>query len=239
MTDQSRGPTDRSGPARDPGGGLRHAHGRGDLPHAGRGARPRRRPTLTSTTRTHRSLEGVSDELVFFDGATIALEDGLGGPGRGGPDRDGAVRRATPETLFPDGFHVGVRTEGGDASSTSPSRPPTRVGSLPTAARSSTCAPGRRRQWRTTPHGPPQPDRGAVAPLHARRVPRRGHVLGGRRADPACSAGRSVARAHQVVTCELPALACEAVSPVYRSDRGLTTGLRLEATDIVGADQGP
>ena len=56
-------------------------------------------------------LRGVSDERVFFADATIDLRDGSTVPASA--DADGIdVYDGYAETLFPDGYHVGVRGEG-------------------------------------------------------------------------------------------------------------------------------
>lgn len=55
-------------------------------------------------------LTGVSDERLFFDGATIDLGDGSRTQASAGPD--GEVYEGYAETLFPDGFHVYLEGEG-------------------------------------------------------------------------------------------------------------------------------
>ncbi|MEI7057132.1 hypothetical protein WBG06_15015 [Nocardioides sp. CCNWLW239] len=55
-------------------------------------------------------LIGVSNERVFFDGATIDLDDGSATPASDGPD--GEVYEGYAETLFRDGFHVYLQGEG-------------------------------------------------------------------------------------------------------------------------------
>lgn len=183
------------------------------------------------------SVQGVSDEVLFFDGATISLEDGSAVPA--GEDPIGLEQYAEyAQTLFPDGFHVGVRTEGGR-----------RLVDEPSALVAGRLSPDRStlfdvRYW-PTPAVAYDAGTGRRIPIEA---PWRHFTLGGFLDEDTfwgaaeliqVQRRRSVARAHQVVTCELPALVCEAASPVYRSDKGVTTGLRLESTDIVGADQGP
>lgn len=55
-------------------------------------------------------LIGVSNERVFFDGATIDLDDGSATPASDSPD--GEVYEGFAETLFRDGFHVYLQGEG-------------------------------------------------------------------------------------------------------------------------------
>ncbi|SDC24585.1 hypothetical protein [Nocardioides lianchengensis] len=56
-------------------------------------------------------LQGVSDELLFFDGATIRLADGSREPTT--TDADGIeVFDGYAETLFPLGYHVGIEGRG-------------------------------------------------------------------------------------------------------------------------------
>ena len=86
-------------------------------------------------------LHGVSNERLFFDGATIDLDDASTVPAS--RDSDGIdVYEGYAETLFPDGYHVSVRGQGrhrelaessmfavgrtGARSSTCPSGPPRR-----------------------------------------------------------------------------------------------------------------
>lgn len=56
-------------------------------------------------------LDGVSDELLFFDGTTINLDDGSTEPTAEDSEGDD-VYPGYAETLFPDGYHVGLRGEG-------------------------------------------------------------------------------------------------------------------------------
>ncbi|GGU39544.1 hypothetical protein [Nocardioides albus] len=55
-------------------------------------------------------LIGVSNERVFFDGATIDLDDASATPASDGPD--GEVYEGYRETVFRDGFHVYLEGEG-------------------------------------------------------------------------------------------------------------------------------
>lgn len=56
-------------------------------------------------------LHGVSNDLVFFDGATIRLEDGSSVPTTLDADYVETFH-GMAETLFVDGYHVGIRAEG-------------------------------------------------------------------------------------------------------------------------------
>jgi hypothetical protein len=183
-------------------------------------------------------LQGVSDDLLFFDSATIDLEDGSSTPS--GEDAVGVEQYVGyAETLFPDGFHVVVRSEGGrrfvkesSAFGTPGRLSPDRstlfdVATWPAPAVAYDAATGRRRTieapWRYFTLGGWIDDDtfwGAAERIQQQRL-------------------RTVVRAQQVVTCELPTLVCEAVSPVYRSDTGVTTGLRLEDSAIAGVDPEP
>ena len=183
-------------------------------------------------------LQGVSDDLLFFDSTTIDLEDGASTPT--GEDDVGLEEYVGyAETLFPDGFHVAVRREGGrryveesSAFGTAGRLSPDRstlfdVATWPARAVAYDATTGRRRTieapWRYFTLGGWIDDDtfwGAAERIQRQRL-------------------RTVVRAQQVVSCELPALVCEAVSPVYRSDTGITTGLRLEDSDIAGVDPGP
>ena len=182
-------------------------------------------------------MEGVSGEVVFYDSATIDLADGSETPS--GEDDLGMEQFAGyAETLFPEGFRVGVRPEGrrrvaeeslafGELGRLSPDRSTLfDVSTWPTPAVAYDAETGQPRAidapWRHfTLGGWVDEDTfwGAAEQARRQRV-------------------RSVARAHQVVTCELATLTCVPASRVFRSDRGLTTGLRLEYSGIVGADPG-
>ena len=93
-------------------------------------------------------LTGVSDERLFFDGATIDLADGS--RTEASRDVDGIeVYVGLAETLFPDGYHANIGGEGRHRELTGSSL--YGWGASPrTAARSSTSRSGRPTRWRTT-----------------------------------------------------------------------------------------
>lgn len=161
-------------------------------------------------------LEGVSDELLFFDETTIDLEDGSTEPTAEGAEGD-VVYPGYAETLFPDGYHVGLRGEG-SRRALDPSRlfglglmSPERstlfdVSQWPTPAVAHDAATGRQR---------------------AIDAPWKHFTLVGwsdedtffgvaEQIDPGNEV--NVLRARQVVTCELRTLACTPVSPVIPTE---------------------
>lgn len=157
-------------------------------------------------------LQGVSNEHIFFYGTTIDLGDGSTVPTS--QDADGVeVYDGYAETLFPDGYHVGIRGEGrrrtlaepsaGGTGRLSPDRSTIFDTSMwPAAAVAYEATTGRRRPidapWEHfTLSGWSDEDTffGVAQHIDQQDVD---HVL----------------RARQVVTCELRTLACTPVSPV-------------------------
>jgi hypothetical protein len=161
-------------------------------------------------------LDGVSSKRMFFDGKTIDLDDGSAAPA--GRDPEGLeVYGGYAETLFPDGYRVGIRGEGRHRM----------------LAESSAFGVGLLSPDRTTIFDVTQWPTDAVvydartgrqAPIHApwahfslvgwsdddtfygvaERIDRE-HVV-------------NVLRARQVVTCELRTLACTPASPVIPTE---------------------
>ena len=157
-------------------------------------------------------LHGVSEERLFFDGATIHLDDGSVIPAT--RDDEGLeVYEGEAETLFPDGYHVGIRGEGGHRELADSSI--YGVGRL---------SPDRSTlfdltQW-PTPAVAYDAETGRGRPIDA---PWDHFSLGGwsdedtfygvaERID--MDNPGNVLRARQVVTCEVRTLACTPVSPV-------------------------
>lgn len=161
-------------------------------------------------------LHGVSDELLFYDATTIHLDDSSTVPAS--TDADGLdVYEGFAGTLFPDGYHVGIRGEGrhrqlSDSSLYGVGRlSPDRstifdVGQWPTDAVVYDARTGRqatlRAPWRhfTLAGWSDQDTFFGVA----ERIDEQHPV--------------NVLRARQVVTCELRTLACTPVSPVITTD---------------------
>lgn len=161
-------------------------------------------------------LEGVSDRLLFFDRSTIDLRDGSETPVE--RDADGIdVFPGYAETLFPDGYHVGLRGSG-----------PRREVTGSTMHGTGRLSPDRSTVFDIgvwpTPAVVYDAETGRRAPIDA---PWRHFTLVGwtdedtffgvaERIDP----GHPVndLRARQVVTCELATLACEPVSPVVPTE---------------------
>ena len=160
-------------------------------------------------------LTGVSDERLFFDGATIDLADGSST--EASQDADGIeVYVGLAETLFPDGYHVNIGGEGRHRELTG----------------SSLYGVGRLSPDRSTIFDVSQWPTDAVAyeartgrqrPIDA---PWEHFTLVGwndedtffgvaERIDPDAL---EVLRAKQVVTCEVRTLACTPVSPVIATD---------------------
>lgn len=161
-------------------------------------------------------LDGVSGERLFFAGRTIDLQDGSSVPTKTTSEGD-SVYRGLGQTLFPDGYHVGLRGEG-------PRREVTDtevfgVGRL---------SPDRSTifdvsQWPTT---------AVVYDARTRRqaaldAPWNHFRLAGwsdkdtffgvaERIDPRSQV--NILRARRVVTCELRSLRCTPVSPVIPAD---------------------
>lgn len=174
-------------------------------------------------------LHGVSDELLFYDGATIDLADGSSEPAT--TDADGIeVYDGYADTLFADGYHVSLRGSGRhrelSASSMyglgrlSPDRSTIfDTGVWPTPAVAYDAETGRQREI---------------------DAPWRHFVLAGwsdedtffglaERIDPDHPV--DVLRATQVVRCDLPTLACTPVSPVIPNDgSGEASRLLVEGT---------
>jgi len=157
-------------------------------------------------------LSGVSDELLFYDGATIHLADGSAVPAT--RDEQGLeVYEGEADTLFPDGYHVGIRGDGDHRELTESSI--SGVGRL---------SPDRSTifdltQW-PTPAVVYDVATGRERPLDA---PWDHFTLGGwsdqdtfygvaERID--MDSPGNVLRDRQVVTCEVRTLACTPVSPV-------------------------
>lgn len=157
-------------------------------------------------------LRGVSDELLFYDGATIRLGDGSSVPSQ--QDADGIESyEGYAETRFADGYHVGIEGHGrqrqlsesslGGVGRLSPDRSTIfDVGRWPTRAVAYDAATGEQREI---------------------RAPWRHFVLAGWSDDDtffgvaqriAPRHPVDVLRARQVVTCELATLACTPVSGV-------------------------
>lgn len=171
-------------------------------------------------------LQGVSEDRLFYDAATISLADGSSVPAT--QDDDGLdVYDGYADTLFADGYHVSIAGEGRRrelratsiyaTGRLSPDRSTLfDVGMWPTDAVVYDAASGRQR------------------PLDA---PWEHFTLGGwsdedtffglaEEIDPDAA---NVLRARQVVTCELRTLACTPVSPVVRTAAdGSGPGLALE-----------
>ncbi|TIC83867.1 hypothetical protein E8D34_14995 [Nocardioides sp. GY 10113] len=155
-------------------------------------------------------LRGVSDELLFFDRSTIHLDDGSSDPATRDAERV-EVYEGYADTLFPDGYHVGIGGEGRRREMTgseafgvgrlSPDRSTLfDASSWPAAAVVYDATTGRQRRL---------------------DGPSRYFTLGGWSDEDtfmgiAERVGGS-AKARQVVTCELASLACSPVSPVLRS----------------------
>lgn len=161
-------------------------------------------------------LHGVSNERIFFDGTTIDLVDASTIPAI--RDADGVeVYEGYAETLFPDGYHVGIRGEGRSRE----------------LAESSLFGVGRLSPDRSTIFDVSKWPAAAVVyesktgrqrPIHA---PWDHFTLGGwsdentffgvaeRIEDQQLD---NVLRARQVVTCELRTLACTPVSPVITTE---------------------
>lgn len=161
-------------------------------------------------------LRGVSDERLFFDDVTIDLDDGSTVPVT--QDADGIdVFEGYAATLFPDGYHVGIRGEGrrrelaGSSAYAVGRLSPDRstifdVSVWPTPAVVYDASTGRQRQidapWdHFTLVGWSDDDTFFGV---AERI------------DPDNAV--NVLRARQVVTCEVRTLACTPVSPVIGTD---------------------
>lgn len=161
-------------------------------------------------------LHGASADRVFFDGVTIDLRDGAVVPAR--RDDDGLdVYAGYAETLFPDGYHVGVREEGRrreltgstmyGAARLSPDRSTIfDVTMWPSPAVAYDAATGRQRPidapWEHFTLGG-WSDEDTFFGV-AERIDERHPV--------------NVLRARQVVRCEVETLACTPVSPVIATD---------------------
>lgn len=173
-------------------------------------------------------LYGVSNERIFFDGTTVHLDDASTVPA--GQDSDGLdVYEGYAETLFPDGYHVGIRGEGRRR----------------TLAGSSMFAVGRLSPDRSTIFDVSQwPTEAVVYDAATGRqaaldAPWAHFTLVGWSDDDTFLgvAERideqnvdNVLRARQVVTCEMRTLACTPVSPVIptEDDRGEAPALLVE-----------
>jgi hypothetical protein len=177
-------------------------------------------------------LHGVSDERLFYDGATIDLDDSSAVPA--GEDADGIdVYEGYAETLFPDGFHVSIRGQGRRRELTESSM--FAVGRL-SPDRSTIFDVG---QWPTEAVAY-DADTGRQAPIDA---PWDHFTLVGWSDDDTFFgvAERideehvvNVLRARQVVTCELRTLKCRRVSPVVPTDddnQGRFPELLVEGAD--------
>jgi hypothetical protein len=161
-------------------------------------------------------LHGVSEERIFFDGATIRLDDASTVPAR--QDADGIeIYEGYAETLFPDGYQVSIRGEG-------------RRREL---AESSMYAVGRLSPDRSTIFDLSQwPTEAVVYDARTGRqatidAPWDHFTLGGWSDDDTFFGvaerideqhAVNVLRARQVVTCELRTLACTPASPVIPTD---------------------
>ena len=176
-------------------------------------------------------LSGVSDERAFFDGNTIDLEDGSSVPVSQDADLID-VYEGYAETLFPDGYHVSIRGEGNHrrlvetsmfaVGRLSPDRSTIfDVSVWPTEAVVYDAATGRQR------------------PIEAPW----GHFVLAGWSDEDTFFGvaeridednlDNVLRARQVVTCDLPTLACTPVSPVFPTEgdgQGQPPALLMEGT---------
>lgn len=161
-------------------------------------------------------LRGVSDRHLFYDGATIDLRDGSSR----GATTDGDGVETYPEragTLFPDGFHVGIRGEG-------------RMRKL---TDSSLAGEGRLSPDRSTIFDATQWPADAVVydatTGRQRRIqaPWKHFTLAGWTdertffgvAEDVDEREDGGVRARQVVSCVLPTLTCTAESPVIAADR--------------------
>jgi hypothetical protein len=174
-------------------------------------------------------LHGVSNERLFFDGTTIDLDDGSAVPAS--RDADGLeVYEGYAGTLFPDGYHVGVRGQGRRRELTGSSMfgvarlSPDRstifdVTAWPTPAVVYDATTGRRRRidapWQHFSLGG-WSDQDTFFGV-AERIDEQ-HV-------------DNVLRASQVVTCELRTLACTPVSPVVPTeDQGQPAAFMTEGS---------
>ncbi|MFS0885898.1 hypothetical protein [Aeromicrobium sp. 179-A 4D2 NHS] len=175
-------------------------------------------------------LHGVSDEHLFYDGATIDLDDGSSRRARTGADGV-EVYPDRAETLFPDGFHVGIRGEGRTRELTD----------------STLAAVGRLSPDRSTIFDSTAWPSDAVvydAETGRRRAigsPWRHFTLAGWSdertffgvAEDVDEQEEGVVHARQVVSCVLPSLACEPVSPVVPEGRdGALPALMVEGAPV-------
>lgn len=161
-------------------------------------------------------LYGVSNDRLFFDGATIDLDTGVAQPVRPGPDGTG-VYPGMADTLFPDGYHVGVRGEGTrrtladsdvyGSGKLSPDRSTIFDTTMwPTPAVAYDARTGRRRSVEAP-----------WAHLSLVGFSGRDRFLGvAQKIDE--KAVDNVLRAQQVVSCTVPALVCTPVSPVVTTE---------------------
>lgn len=160
-------------------------------------------------------LHGVSDEHLFYDGATIDLDDGSSHRARTGADGI-EVYPERAETLFPDGFHVLIRGEGRHRELTDE-----------TLAAEGLLSPDRSTIFDTTQWPTPavayDAGTGRQRPI---RAPWRHFTLAGWSdartffgvAEDLDEREEGVVRARQVVSCSLPSLTCDSVSPVIRDE---------------------
>ncbi|MFO6454460.1 MULTISPECIES: hypothetical protein [unclassified Aeromicrobium] len=177
-------------------------------------------------------LHGVSTKHVFFDGATIDLEDGSREDAT--LDADGLeVYPHLADTLFPEGYRVGITGEGRHRELSDSSLSGTGLLSPDRSAIFDTSA------WPTK----------AVAHDAASGVQRaigspweHFSLAGWSDADTFFGVAEqidedhvvNVVRARQVVTCELSTLRCEPVSPVVRTpDDGEPATLLVEGTSAL------
>jgi len=178
-------------------------------------------------------LHGVSDERLFFDHVTVDLADGSTHPltlNSEGED----VYPGLADTLFPDGYHVGLRGEGTHRTPAtsgvygvgrlSPDRSTLFDTTMwPTPAVAYDARTGRQRTiaapWsHFTLIGFSGQDRffGIAQQIDEKHVD-------------------NILRAQQVVTCVLPALTCSAVSPVIPTeDPGISAYFQTEDVADVG-----
>lgn len=162
------------------------------------------------------ALHGVSTERLFFDDATIELADSSVHPTTEGPEGS-QVYPGMADTLFPDGYHVGVREEG-----------TRRVLSDSDLYGSARLSPDRSTIFDTTSW--PSPAVAYDAATGRRRTidaPWEHFSLVGfagtdrffgiaQKIDE--NAPDNVLRAQQVVSCTLPELTCTPVSPVVSTE---------------------